>query len=160
MTSVAEPVCSTYCNKLGHLRIDVQIKAVEIVPGKGCLEDVADLTVIIGDLQLFGSASDGKVVHEDLTLFNRALCDAAQFAEFKISEPLDTQPDARTDHSQNQSQRAPRRPEKKYAKQRKQRRNGIQQNHHLAVREAKLQQFVMNMFAVTGEHRVFADETP
>src|SRR5271170_5996798 len=140
--------------------LEFHVKAVEIVGAEGSLEDMPNLLVVASGFEFLGGATDGKVVDEDLALLESALGDAAEFTQLEVAEALDANPDADSKHSENQAEGTAGWPKQKQAEQREHGRDTVENNHDLAMSEAVLQQFVMDMFTIGSEHRAAADQTP
>ncbi len=73
---------------------------------------------------------------------------------------LDPQPDAGSHHRKHQSQSAARRPQQEQAEHGKDGGDGVENDHHLAMRKTHLQQFVVDMLAIGSENRATADQPP
>src|SRR5579862_7110499 len=85
-------------DKFARKNVELELEAIEIVTAEGRHENVANLFVIAGDLELFGGAADSEIVHEYLRLIESAVRDTRKFSEFEIAEMLDADPDADAEH--------------------------------------------------------------
>ena len=84
--------------------------------------------------------------------------DTREFTEFEIAEVLNADPDTDAENGKHQAQGAARRPQQEQAQHREDRRNAVEQDHDLPVRHAVLQEFVVDVLAIGGEHGPSADE--
>ncbi len=139
---------------------EANVEPIEIVGAEGCLQNAPNLVVITRHFQLLGGSTDGKVVDENLTLFEGALGDAAEFPQLEVAEALDADPDADSEHGENQAQGTARRPQQKQAEQREDGRDPVKHDYHLAMSEAMLQQLVMDMLTIGGKYGAAADQAP
>src|SRR5580692_3300021 len=97
--------------------LEANVEAIEIVGAEGCLQNAPNLVIITRHFQLLGGSTDGKVVDENLTLFESALGNAAEFPQLEIAEALDADPDADSEHGEDQAQGTAGRPQQKQAQQ-------------------------------------------
>jgi hypothetical protein len=141
-------------------QFESNIKAIEVVRAKGCLQNAPNLVVIASRFEFFRGSTDGKIVDENLALFEGALSDATEFTQFEIAEALDADPDTDSKHSENQAQRAARRPEQKQAEHGEHGGDSVKHNYDLAMSEAVLQQLVMDMLAIGSKYGAAADQAP
>src|SRR5277367_3660565 len=140
-------------------RPELEFEGIEIIAGEGGDQHGAELVEIFGDFELLFGAAHGKIVNHDLALVDSALRHSAQFTKLQVIEMLDTQPYAGADHGQDESECTAGWPEQEQTEHGKHGRNGVKNDHHLAMRKPHLQQLVMDMFAVGREDGASADET-
>src|ERR1700740_2601817 len=95
----------------GELQLHIEFERIKVIACESCGHNPANLLVISRHSQFRRSAPDGKIVNYDLALVERALGDSTKFTEFGIPQMLHSQPDSRTQHSQNQPQRTSCRPQ-------------------------------------------------
>src|SRR4029434_4318132 len=82
----------------------------------------------------------------------------AQFAEFRVAEPLNAEDYADAEDEEDQGRQIPPRVEQHQSEKREERADGVKQYHRLPLRQPAVQQFVMNVAAVTREERFSAHE--
>ena len=92
---------------------EFDIEPVKIVGAESCLKNGQNLVVIANRFKFFSSATDGEVVDDNLALFESAVGYSTQFTQFKIAQALNSDPNADSQHSENQAQRTARGPKKK-----------------------------------------------
>ncbi len=140
--------------------LESNVKPVEVIRAEGRLQNAPNLVVIASRFEFFRGSTDGKIVDNDLALFERALGDATEFTQLEIAEALDADPDADLKHSENQAQRAAGGPEQKQAEHGEHGGNAVQHDYDLAMSEAMLQQLVMDMLAIGSKYGAAADQAP
>lgn len=139
-------------------KFEANVEAVKVIGVEGSLQNAPELFVIVDGFEFFGGAADGEIVDDNLALFEGALTDASQLSEFEIAEALNADPDAGSEHSENQSQGTACGPEQEQTEEREHGGYAIENNHDLAVSESVLQEFVVNVLAVGGEDGTSADQ--
>src|SRR5262245_17949093 len=82
----------------------------------------------------------------------------AQFAEFRISEPLYSGDYADAEDEEDQRREIRPRIEQHQSEEREERAYGVKQNHRLPLRHSAIQQFVMNVASIAREERFSAHE--
>src|SRR5215813_4795866 len=83
-----------------------KFECVEVVGIECCGQNLSNLLKALGCLEFFRCTPNREIVHEDLALFDRALCHASQLSEFQVPEMLHSNPNARPEHCEHQAQRA------------------------------------------------------
>ncbi len=137
---------------------DVQVEAIEVVATEGREKNPANLLVIASDFEFLRGAAEGQIVDENLGLVEGAVRDAGQFTEFEIAEVLNADPDSDTQHGEHETEGTSGRPQQEQAEHGETGRNCVKNNHDLAVSHSMLQELVMDVLTVGGEHGSSADE--
>jgi len=78
-------------------KFEADVEGIEVIATKCSFENAANLIVVAGGFEFFRGAANGKIVDHDLTLLEGAMGNAAEFAEFEITEVLHTDPYADAD---------------------------------------------------------------
>ena len=90
--------------------VELDLEAIEIVGAESGLQYALYLVVVSSCVKFHGSSPDGQIVDYDLALLEGALRDATQFAKLQITQALNPDPDADSEHGKNQAQRTARGP--------------------------------------------------
>src|SRR6202453_972100 len=141
-------------------QMKANIERIEVVGAERGLKYAPDLFAVTGDFKFFRGSPDRKIVNHNLPLLKRTMGHTSQFAQLRITQPLYANPDTSSHHGKNQAKRTAGWPKQKQAEKRADGGHSLKNDHHLPVREAMLQKFVMNMFAVGSEYRTPADQPP
>ncbi len=82
-------------------KFESSVKPVKIIGSEGALQYPANLLVIASPFQFLRGSPNGKIIDDDLTLFERALRYPAQFTQLEITQSLHTDPDANSKDREN-----------------------------------------------------------
>jgi hypothetical protein len=117
-------------------RMQTQFETVKIIFVKCRNQHTVEVIVVVHSLQLFDSTADREGIHEHSALIDRALGHATEFPKFRVAEVLHAEPDSNAQNHKNNSDSTTARPEQEKAQQSENCGNGIEDNHHLTLREA------------------------
>src|SRR5262245_2256258 len=135
------------------------MQAVELIDLKHRIERGEKLAGVIHGAEAVTRPPKMRVDGQSAPPPRHALPDLiAQFAEFRIAEPLDAEDYADAEDEEDQRRQIPLRIEQHQSEEGEERADGVKQNHRLPLCHSSLQQFVMDVAAVTREERFSAHE--
>ena len=82
--------------------MEQQFEPVKIVTAESSQKNAADLLIVTSNLEFLCGTTDCQVVDENLRLVERTLRDARYFAELKVAQVLNTNPDSDAQNREHQ----------------------------------------------------------